>query len=640
MGVPAASREGPHWRKQYGTASETTLANLCRATQYPVLPSELEGDEGPDDALGHSSNSSLRHVVWMELGRTKALLVLRFLRPALQSAMTLVRQGLASALQGRGVDDIEMLRESVSLHRQALTALRKSHALTADLNRPRLVESIVALGEKHIQSAVDQVRAQGGVPVREGEEEDLVARMNFALEETEKSLMHLQQNWVLHGDQGLIDLCNSLGIEIVEPIALVAEVESQFGVVRVFESVLHMMFMRFRGQSADRSEWFASTGQYYMDGIRATASEAADRIVDKSREKLAAAVQTVETEIVQRQWALADSERWQAKLSRLQCLFLSLLWMQKGILVDVPEDDLMQLSGEQRSALELWAATSVDGRAAAVELTASRPEWTRWMMEHLTFDTCLFKTYQQSEKAPETVEELLHVVRQIVFAHAVESDISQPASADYFQRLRALCDGVDSVGLAAARVCQATQHFRGADFCSVLSAAIRGDSLPLLVPAVKFTLALSTSLLTARVVELPGRWPADGQFYAGGYLAEGNLPFFFQGRRFLLPGLWPMRRSYGEAKASAAQRAAPGAGRHPVIWTVQVDPQAPNIHAYFFEETGCVNFAPYACFRVEHTHWEADVSADAPHHVALSAYVSGCEEELTSGSWPLAPRLF
>ena len=32
--------------------------------------------------------------------------------------------------------------------------------MTANLNRPRLVESIIALDEKHVQSAVDQVRSQ------------------------------------------------------------------------------------------------------------------------------------------------------------------------------------------------------------------------------------------------------------------------------------------------------------------------------------------------------------------------------------------------------------------------------------------------------------------------------------------------
>merc|ERR1739848_680387 len=98
------------------------------------------------------------------------------------------------------------------------------------------------------------------------------------------------------------------------------------------------------------------------------------------------------------------------------------------------------------------------------------------------------------------------------------------------------------------------------------------------------------------------------------------------GRKYRAPVALATCFTEHQALVFAQRKAAPAAGRPPILWTVRLDPQSKSFHGYMLEPNSEgrsereLLFAPYACFRVERANWQQQASAEVPHHIQLFAY--------------------
>merc|ERR1719253_1049064 len=163
--------------------------------------------------------------------------------------------------------------------------------------------------------------------------------------------MKLQRDWIMQGDSELGELCAKL--DLVEPVALVSELERKSGVVRTFESMIYTVFHKINASA--ESSYFENTGKFYMDGIRAAAPGVASRVVDTSRQRTSAALERLDSNVTRSQWSFAEVDRWTTAQERLQSMLASVLWLLKSVHLEPHPEDLASVSSSQQEVLQTLA---------------------------------------------------------------------------------------------------------------------------------------------------------------------------------------------------------------------------------------------------------------------------------------------
>lgn len=636
--VPAASRASKHWKQQYGDAARFSWAQLCRATQFPEMPGTFADGIGgagrheqQDDDEGNSDNAALRPAVWSLLAHMKAHLVLKCLLPLVQEAAVKHKATRAAASD-------EGLPAVVQSLRSARDALQWRILSETPQGVGQLGRSIVEVAERHIQQALDEVKMASTEQVLD--EAALLAKMNSALEATEEELGKLQHQWVLQGDPQLERLCESHSL--VEPVALITEVERQSGVARTFESALFMLFAKFRSEGSAQKDWFNSTGTMYMDGIRSAAPAAANRIVDTARSRLSAALKKVEVDLAEASWDLVEMEAWCTRRKRLQGLVASLLWLRQGLQAEAPtEEELMPLAADQRERLAKRRAPARSGNSFA-ELGAVDPGMVWWMERTpLLVNSRFAQLFAAGEDQPRSAEEVLDVARQLAYAHAASAGLKRSTADEFVRQLISSCDRLAPPEQVAGALWTSISQLNRKEFGMLVNEALREDAGPALALAVRLLLALGPLHLSRLAPAPVGEdtwWPENGCLYRGGWIPEeGCRGLFAEGRRYRSPAALLATASYEEALALARRGAAPADGRSPVVWTICLDVGRRSADAFLLGRSGghVLLFSPYACFRVRRASWEPLATAESPHQVEIQACVDPQAED-AAGAWPLS----
>jgi len=666
--VPAASRASAHWRRQHRDAARCSLAQLCRATQFPVPEDAVEnGDEqdaadrdgraqggGSSSSSSSSGNASMRPAVWDDLAQMRLKLVLDPLRHVLRSAIAGVQKSPAGKGKVAELMDPAALQASFAKQKQAYQALQQCSCFRGAQDASQLASSMVSMADQQLQRAVVEAHESvaAATPEKAENEENPMAKMNSALENIESSLKQLQCDWILQGDNYLQEL--NVEFALIEPIALVEQVERQTGVARTFESMLFHLFSQLHSESDSHQHWFANTGKMYMDGIRKAAPIVARKVIETTRSRITHVLEKLTSKMEQTQWDLAQAEWVAAKLHRLRTLFVSLLSILSGVGMEPLEEDLGSLSLDQSDSLQQLTITTACRGAVVRMLMIKRAEWTWWVAREPSFSDSLFRQLCVSTQAPGSIDDILDCVRQLVFAYAVHTGTSRSAAEDFISKLSRFAraakaspgttgEDVDltlQVATAAAALWKSNAQFGRKELCNLVGEALREDANPSLRSAVEFLLAMAPFLLHGAASDpapLPAWWPSDGALYRGGWFPDCHKYFFFEGRQF--QSRMPLAFSFAreDALSYAQRKAAPADGRYPVVWTVRLDPVQRSTHGYLVEGSKReLLFAPYACFRVARVQWQEDTSAVEPHSIELYAcpYDSNESRPLT---WPLAP---
>merc|ERR1711879_346875 len=92
-------------------------------------------------------------------------------------------------------------------------------------------------------------------------------------------------------------------------------------------------------------------------------------------------------------------------------------------------------------------------------------------------------------------DELLDVVQQIAFAHAVEHDIPESTAFEFLKELVSLRSvGPEESARMAVRLWSSTAQLCGKELCVLANKALWADSLPAICPAVRLLLSLCPSI--------------------------------------------------------------------------------------------------------------------------------------------------
>jgi serine/threonine protein kinase len=243
-----------------------------------------------------------------------------------------------------------------------------------------------------------------------------------------------------------------------------------------------------------------------------------------------------------------------------------------------------------------------------------------------------YKPIQQHEK-----DRLLQAVRKVIEGRADSAGIPQSEGRAFLQKLHEEWTLADNVDIAAERLWTSAQTLQGAEFCSILSAAIRTDRASLARPCAIIARALRSNLVLARSAVAAGGvggaipFPPNGECWRGGGFNEAHKDFFTVGKSYRVPAF--LATSFARSVTNSFMWKAECMG-HPVVqWKVQVDPtadpQGDNMPQNLCKHVNLLRvthvpgeeeylFAAFSVFTVVAVEWKAGTTAD-PHRIDLLA---------------------